>query len=327
MNHEDELVAWLQTLDPGTGLDRPGDDAAVLGRGRTARALTVDQQIAGVHVPSDLDPGVWARRLLAVNLSDLAAMGARPEAALLALAVPEEFPHRAFLRATVAACRSAGARLAGGDVARSSTAVTSMTLLGRRPPKGRWLRRNTGRPGDRLWVGGELGISALGQRLVARGARQKGRRVELPDLGPASSAVTRAAKHAVRRHLAPTPQLALGEWLGRRRAAVIDVSDGLTRDLHRLCRASGVGATISLDAVTKTRTSETLARAEGVSFLSLVLGGGEDYVLLFATGPRTTPPAHFGARPIGWLTAERGLWSETDGRRSPLEAEGWDHLA
>lgn len=331
MNREDELIDWLRRQQPGRGLHLPGDDGAVVGRGRAARALTVDQQIADVHVPSDLDPAVWARRLLAVNLSDLAALGARPMAALLTLAVPREFPIRTFLKAAVDACREAGVTLSGGDVARSPTPAAGMTLMGRRPPGGRWLRRDAACAGDRLWLGGPVGVSALGQRLVARGARMKGRRVTLPGRPELTTRLARLAREAVRRHLAPEPQLALGEWLGGRRAAAIDVSDGLTRDLARLCRASEVGAVLDLGSLPRPAAVDELAATLDTDFHASALGGGEDYVLLFAVGPRTTPPPRFAARPVGRVVAQRGLWAEnapdSDGGRQPLAPTGWDHLA
>jgi len=328
MNHEDELVAWLRTLQAGDSLGLPGDDAAVLGRGATARALTVDQQIAGIHVPADLDAAVWARRLLAVNLSDLAAMGAQPTAALLTLAVPPAFPTRPFLAALVTACHRRGTQLIGGDVARAPTAVTTLTAIGSRPAGGRWLARSAARPGDRLWLGGPVGLSALGQRLVARGSRLRANRPTLVGLPSLSSVLERLARRALRRHLEPSPQLDLGHWLGRRkRAAAIDISDGLARDLHRLCMASGVGARLDRGALPLTRAFNTLAETLGEDPLSLALGGGEDYCLLFSLPGNDEPPTLFGARPIGWII-DGGEVELVDGsRRTPLPPTGWDHLS
>jgi thiamine-monophosphate kinase len=326
MGREDELVAWLRSLQTGDPDRLPGDDGAIVGRGSAARVVTVDQQIAGVHVPSDLHPAVWARRLLAVNLSDLAAMGSVPQTAFLTLAVPPEFRPRPFLRALVAALKPLETSLAGGDTARAPRAVTTLTLIGRRVEGGRFVRRRDARAGDRLWIGGPLGLSALGQRLVARGARIEGRRrVRLPP-DTQGLGTRRVLAAAVRRHLEPRPQLELGRWLGRRpRAAAIDVSDGLGRDLHRLCRASGVGAVVAGDAL-PTGTLEPLAGHLGESALELALAGGEDYVLLFALPPRTRPPERFGAREIGRITAARSVLIEADGAQRALYDRGWDHL-
>ena len=323
---EDDLIAWLTTLQPGSGLDLPGDDAAILGRGAAARALTADQQIAGVHVPPDLDPGVWARRLLAVNLSDLAAMGAEPQAALLTVAAPRGFALRRFLSAAVDACEAAGIHLAGGDVARAASAVTTMTVVGRRPPGNRWVSRRAARAGDRLWLGGTVGTSALGQRLVARGARWTGRGVSLGAGLDLSTGLTKLAKKAVRRHLAPRPQLTLGRWLGStRRSTAIDVSDGLAQDLRRLCRASGVGATVDVDALPIDAALHSLAPSLGEDVYDLALGGGEDYVLLFALPPRTMPPASHGAVAIGRVLETRQVRFESGGRQKDVP-DGWDHL-
>lgn len=343
---EDDLLRWLRRrLRPpagATGTSQPpeliGDDAAVLPR--EAWAVTVDSQIAGVHVPPDLPAAVLARRLLAVNLSDLAATGAEPAYALLALSATTGFDHRAFFRALLAACRTAGLELAGGDLARHPAATTAtLTLFGRRPPGGRWLRRSAGRPGDVLWLGGTVGESAAGCRLLARGARWPGAigasgakgaggartRVELPPDLPA--ALGPAARRAVRRHLAPAPQLALGRWLGRqRRAAALDVSDGPARDLRRLAGESGVGAEVTAEALPLAAGFERLCGFLGVSALELALGGGEDYVLLFALPAGTAPPPAFGCREIGRLTRSRNLVLIDDGCRRPLPELGWDHL-
>lgn len=326
MTRERSLVDWLRSRQPGSGLGLPGDDAAVVESGGRRLAVTVDQQIAGVHVPEDLDPGVWARRLLAVNLSDIAAMGARPAAALLTLAVPPAFPIRRFLDAAVQACRRHDLVLAGGDMATAPVAVTTMTLLGRRPPRGRWLPRTAARPGDTVWVGGPLGGSAAGQRLVALGARWNGRRVDLP---PALEERFghRAARRAVRRHLDPKPQLELGEWLSRRRrAAAIDVSDGLGIDLSRLAAASGVGAEIDAQRLPIARSAIALAPRLGVAATELAFAGGEDYVLLFALPPSIRVPAELGAVAIGRTTAGGELVLVDRGARRPLPATGWDHF-
>ncbi len=327
MNREDSVIAWLRRRQSGGGLGLPGDDAAVLGSGASARALTADQQIAGVHVPADLDPTVWARRLLAVNLSDLAAMGAAPEAALLTLAVPDGYPVRRFLGAAVAACRKAGIPLVGGDLASSPTMVTTMTLVGRRQRRGRWVDRSAAASGDALWVGGTLGLSAVGQRWVARGARLSANRVTLPPEPTLPPMQQTAVRHAVRRHLAPNPQLALGGWLARRRrAAAIDLSDGLALDLARLMRESRVGAVIDAEALPIAPEVFELAPSLGQQALHLALGGGEDYVLLFTLPPRVRVPAEFGAIRIGRVTENAGIRLEYESALRPLEPAGWDHL-
>jgi thiamine-monophosphate kinase len=333
---EDELLAWLAGRLAADGLSLIGDDAALLplhdGKGgRTGGdrqgdwAVTVDSQIAGTHFPPDLDSSVVARRLLAVNLSDLAAIGAEPVYALLALNAPPGFDHRRFLGAFADACRAVPVTLAGGDLARAPLLVATATLIGRRRPGGRWLRRDAARAGDELWVGGTLGESALGRLLLAAGARMEAGRVQLPPRF-ARGADAAAARRAVRRHLLPTPQLALSAALAnRRRCACLDVSDGLARDLGRLVLASGVGATVEATALPVPARAASLAAALGADATALALGGGEDYVLLCALPPGATPPA--GLTRIGVVDTRPGLRLRGPDGEAALPELGWDHLA
>jgi thiamine-monophosphate kinase len=328
---EDRLLSWLRgriarSAAAGTA-PLLGDDAAVL----PARsfAVTVDSQIAGVHFPPDLPAAVLARRLLAVNLSDLAATGAEPAYAFLALSAASGFDHRRFFNAFLAACERFGVELAGGDLARQPQATTiTLTLLGTRPRGGRFLTRGKARPGDALWLSGTVGESAAGRFVIARGARFDGRSVRLP-LELDIPGMRRAARGAVRRHLLPEPHLAIGRWLGRqRRAAAIDLSDGLALDLSRLARESGVGAEVNAADLPLADRFAALCQAIDHAPLELALGGGEDYVLLFAISPQLVPPASFGCTRIGTITEGRRLrLLKQDGQTVPLPVLGWDHLA
>jgi thiamine-monophosphate kinase len=308
---ENRLIDWLRR-QPGGALI--GDDAAVLPAG--SFAVTVDHQISGVHFPPGLDPALAARRLLAVNLSDLAAMGGSPAYAFLALAAPPGFDHRRFFTALLAACRRHGLTLAGGDLARHSVLTTSLTLLGTKAEAARWLTRSGARPGHALWLGGTIGESAAGRLLIERGEPKE-----------ASASLQRAMRRAVRRHLQPTPQLALGRWLAdQKEGAAMDVSDGLARDLHRLCRASGVGAEVDAAALPFADRFLTLCRQIGADPLALALGGGEDYVLLF-TLPEGIAPPEPGVRRIGGITKGKRLVLLREGKHTTLPDAGWDHLA
>jgi thiamine-monophosphate kinase len=320
---EDALIAWLRTRLGGAA-SLIGDDAALLPLAGDF-ALTVDSQVEGVHFVPGLDAAAVALRLLAVNLSDLAAVGAEPAFGLLALSAPAGFDHRRFLRAFAAACRAAGVTIAGGDLARSPCTTATLTLLGRRRAGGQWLRRDAGRAGDGLWVGGTLGESALGQRLLAAGAGWRRGTVTLPaGLGLVGATAT-AARRAVRRHLLPAPQLALSATLAARpRCAAMDVSDGLARDLGRLTAASGTGAVVEAAALPLPATAARLAAALGEDAVQLALGGGEDYVLLFALPEGEVAPP--GCTRIGRLERRRGLRLVADGRTAELSALGWDHL-
>jgi len=320
---EDELVHWLRRTLGSPSRELIGDDAALLRLGGDW-ALTVDSQIEGTHFLSGLDPAVVARRLLAVNVSDLAAVGAVPAYGLLALSAPPGFDHRRFFRALGAEAKRYGIALAGGDLARAPIVVASLTLLGRRRAA-RWLRRDTARPGDALWIGGTLGESALGRLLLERGARWRNGRVELPPTLTLDAATTRAARRAVQRHLQPEPQLDLSARLVRqRRCACIDVSDGLGRDLARLIAASGVGVTVNADTLPLPRDTARLTAALGAHPLELALSGGEDYVLLFTLPQSARAP--LGAVHIGQIDKRSGLRLRRAGRIETLRALGWDHL-
>ena len=324
---EDRLIAWLAGF-AGAG-DRIGDDAVLLTLGKRRYALSVDTQRAGVHIPIDFDPADAARRLLAVSLSDLAATGAVPRWMLLALGIDDEAVARRFLRALVQAGSRYEIELIGGDTARPTTPGrldASLTVIGEVPPGGSPLTRDAASPGDRLWIAGPVGESAMGLDLVRRGGRIVKRRANLPEGIP--DPLTRVASRALRRHLEPRPQIDLGLLLGRRTpaGAAIDVSDGLAADAARLCRRSGVGCELDERQLALRADARRLANHLGREPLELVLAGGEDYILLF-----TLPPdAGFrcsGCRPIGRITTRPGLRLRlNDGTIETLPADGWDHL-
>ncbi len=331
---EDRLIHWLRgRLAGGSGTaagSGPGDDVAFLGL-TGDWAATSDQQIPGVHVPPGLDEALIARRLLAVNLSDLAAAGARPRFALSQIAAAPSFDVKRFLGALVSACRSAGVELVGGDVARSSATVTSLTLLGRRAARGRWLARGDLRAGDRIWLGGPVGESRLGRAVLERTAVPARGRPRLPAAG-IPQGLRRAAAAALNRHLEPLPQLDLGGWLARRRrCGAIDVSDGLLLDLTRLASAGEVALTIEAGRLPLAPGHDSLADHLGLDPLDASLTGGEDYVLAFGLPPAIRPPAEFGATAIGRALERRPgrrrlAVTGLGGRQLP-ETSGWDHLA
>lgn len=330
--NEDELTSWLRRRCPSIG-----DDAAFL-RPRRDLALSTDSQREGVHFPSEAPPSVVGRRLLAVNLSDLAAVGAEPRHALCTLASPVEWDRRSFFEGLLEACDEFGVELIGGDLSRSRDVHASLTILGERTRRGRFLERSAARPGQSLWLAGTLGESHLGLRLLQAGG--------LPSGTPKS--LQSAARVFETRHLRPEPQLEVGQWLARRRTpcAAIDISDGLGLDAGRLARASRVNLCFLESALEET-TADLVAFRQIAARLGLDPSiarwtGGEDYALLFTADRsldralRNLSSRHAPSR-IGEVRAGTGectirLDSSGDGREVacedllPTQTLGWDHL-
>lgn len=332
---EDQLLRWLrQRLAKEKKADEQrvgaagdgaigellGDDAAKIAC-REDLAITMDTQIEGVHFFPLLPPAQIAERALAVNLSDLAAMGAVPRYAFLSLTSPPHFDRRAFFRAFLRSARATGLRLAGGDLSSAGHVQVVITLLGAR--QGRFLERSGAAPGEVIYVGGEVGVSGLGYLLLKEGARLVGSRLELP--AGLEKRFSAAARKAIRRHLGPIPQLALGTELAKLPGGgALDISDGLAKDLHRLCRESGVGARITAETLPMPLPYRRLAERLGTPWQDLALGGGEDYVLLFTLAPEIPPPA--GAVAIGkTIRGSTVSWIEK-GRLRPLPSLGFDHF-
>jgi len=279
-----------------------GDDAAVL-RARAGEEIVVstDAFVEGVHFRFDHEAPVTAGRRAAVGcLSDLAAMGARPLGLLLALAVPPRLPLArllAFVRGVQREARRHGAPLVGGNVTRARELSATLTAIGA-VRRGHALRRGGGRAGDRLFVTGALGRSAL--------ERARGR-----------------VRHAA------APRLAVGRRLARLRGvgACIDVSDGLLGDLGHVCRASRVAARIDATRVPRPAGFEAACRRLGLDAERLALAGGEDYELLFSVRSRG-PGAADLARRLGLPVTEIGRLEagRPRVRGVPPGALGWRHF-
>lgn len=334
---EERFVAWLRRRVPRPELI--GDDTAELAaRGRLI--ATVDQQIEGTHFAAGLDPRAVGRRLVAVNLSDLAASGARPRWALLALGVPPESDPRPLVEGVLAESKRHGLVLAGGDVAHAPALAATLTLLGEKERGDATLGRDRARPGHALWLGGTVGESALGCELMLRGVSVVGKAVLFSDQDEdedqdlqLGERLLGAARRAVLRNVLPIPQLELGRWLAalgpRRAGACIDVSDGVAKDLRRLCSASDVGAELDLPALRRatSRDFESLAVALGLDPVAVALAGGEDYVLLFTLPPSVEPPAAFRCVRVGRIVrGSRVVMIDREGGRHDLPNLGWDHL-
>jgi len=235
--------------------------------------LTVDALVAGVHFLPDDPPDLIARKLLRVNLSDLAAKGAEPVGVLLAAAFPRGVGAgwlRGFAAGLGQDLATFGLPLLGGDtVATPGPLTLSLTALGR-VPAGQGLERRGARPGDQVWVSGTIGDGALGLRAARR---------ELPGLAAEDVAFL------ADRYRVPQPRMGLGSRLRGLAGAAMDISDGLVQDLGHLCRVSGVGARVEAARVPLSPPARR-ALAEGMVTLADLLCGGDDYELLF-----TAPPA------------------------------------
>jgi thiamine-monophosphate kinase len=287
-----------------------GDDAAVLRLSPGEELVaTVDAVVEGVHFTRRFTPEEIGWKALAVNLSDLAAMGARPLWALVALATPPAADPARLVRIGrgIAACaRRHGTSVVGGNVTAARELSLTVTVLGA-VRRGRALLRSGARPGDLLVVSGTLGDASLGIR-------------------PGSAA------GPVARQRRPRPRLALGRAaVGIARAAV-DLSDGLLQDLGHLCAASGVGARVEVDRLPLSAAYRAATRRSRDPLLG-ALSGGEDYELLLAVPPSRVEALRAAARRVrtpvtvvGALEARRGVRVVGGGRLLHPRQAGHDHL-
>lgn len=298
---ERELVARARELFSS----RIGDDAAVVGE----QVLTNDMLIEDVDFTRATPIRFIARKSLAVNLSDLAAMGARPLYALLALAMPEWARAQAgeLFEAYAEAAKEHAIEIVGGDLSRAEKLTISITAIGTATNP---LLRSGAKKGDRIYLSRPIGGAAAGLQLL--------------NVEGSSYAEKEFIKSAVRRQLDPEPEVELGLKLVGNATACIDVSDGLSTDLHHLCRASNCGAEIEKERIPVFPDLQTHARRLGIDVREAVLNGGEEYALLFTSPMREAELSSALKRPvyaIGRITEGEVL---LDGQ--PLLPRGWDHF-
>jgi len=329
---EDALVRAIRELsaragDAGGVRVGIGDDCAVLEPHAGATVLaTTDLLLEDVHFrrrwaePADIG---W--KALAVNLSDIAAMGGRPRWALVALACPEETTAEevvAFYEGALALARPHDVAVVGGDTSASPAGwLVNVTLLGEATGAPRL--RSSARPGDRLAVTGPLGRAAAGLAVLERGTAP-------PGVSAAHLADVTAA------HLRPRPRVEEGAWLGGAAGvtAMMDVSDGIGIDLPRLAAESGVAARIDVDRLPVDEATRAVAAALGADATAWATGGGEDYELLLSCESaaferlRRGLADRFGVRltAIGEVTAGTGVSWRLHGREITV-ARGFEHFA
>lgn len=304
----------------GAGAIDLADDAAVLDVPAGRRlVVAADAMVEGVHYLPDDPPETVGRKLLRVNLSDLAAMGAAPLGYLMTTSFPRGIADdwiAAFARGLAEDQRAFAIDLLGGDTtATPGPACLSLTILGTVAP-GAVLRRAGARAGDDVWVSGTIGDGPLGLRVL---------RGDLP--GDAEG-------HLVRRYRLPEPRLALGEAVAGLAHAGMDVSDGLAQDLGHLCRAGGCAAVVEAAAVPLSAAARD-ALGRDAALLPALLTGGDDYELLFAAAPADRAAIAAAAAAAGTPATRIGRFTEgapevtvlaADGTRMPLSRGGWSHF-
>lgn len=290
---EFELIRrFLAPLATAAGAGRLEDDAAFLDTPDDGRlVVTTDTMVEGVHFPGDGPPGLIARRLLRCNLSDLAAMGARPEGYLLNLALPGRIDDpwlEAFAAGLAEDQQAFAISLLGGDTVATPGALTlTVTAFG---PASTPVRRSGARPGDRVFVTGPIGDGCFGLKAV-RGE------IDAPRLAE--------------RYWLPSPRFGAAEGA----AAAADISDGLVADLGHICRASGVAAVIDLEAVPLSPEVAALGPEARLEALT----GGDDYELVLAA-------RESAAIPVGRIVSGEGVTViDSAGQPVPLARQGYRH--
>ncbi len=303
-------VAKRRSRFPGVGI---GDDCAVVPIPRGHQVLvTTDFSLENIHFRRAWHPPESVgHRCLTRGLSDVAAMGGDPRAVFLSLALPGSLPQSwvdGFLNGLLKLAGDFKVELAGGDTAESPGGILADIVVLGSVPKGKAVLRSGARPGDRIYVTGELGASAATLDLLSQG-----KKLRPLDYG---------------RHFYPTPRVAVGRFLREKGLAssMIDISDGLSTDLGHVCEESGVGAQIETGSIPLARVGKPGRRVD----LRFALHGGEDYELLFtATEGKKVPPriAGVAVRQIGVITRGRKvLLGNKKGVRQELLPQGWEHF-
>ncbi len=304
-----------RAVSKGSLLRGIGDDCAVLRLPAGQESLvTTDFSLEGIHFRRDWHPPESVgHRCLTRGLSDIAAMGGEPVAAFLSLALPRGLPQswvRCFIRGLLKLAKEFGVTLAGGDTAESPSGILADIIVIGTAPKGKSVLRSGARPGDRIFVSGELGGSAAAVAKMKSKPKKKLDRRHYP------------------RHFYPEPRLELGRTLRERgwASAMIDTSDGLSTDLAHLCEESNVGAEIDAALIPRARVGKPARQVD----LDLALHGGEDYELLFSVAAGKRIPAQIAGvalTQIGHITrSPKILVRNASGTAHELAPRGWQHF-
>ncbi|MDP9360536.1 MAG: thiamine-phosphate kinase [Acidobacteriota bacterium] len=299
---ERDLIRRVRELFP-----RAGDDAAIVG----TQVITNDVLVENVDFTRDVPLRFVARKSLVVNLSDIAAMGGRPQYAVVAIGSPDEGRIATLIEEIALAAREHDVEIVGGDLSRAAEIFVSVTVIGEATQP---ILRSGARRGDRIYLSRPIGGSAAGLALLRRGTVAAG------------YAEREFIESAKRRHLEPEAEVALGLKLAGIATSCIDVSDGLSTDLHHLCDASNVGAAIESERIPVFPDLQRAGPPLGINVRDAVLHGGEEYALLFTSSLREAELSTRLGRPvyaIGRIVEERGVRINGE----PLAAGGFDHFA
>lgn len=328
--NELELIEHVRRLADGGTADGLimgiGDDCAVVEKGGgMVWLLTMDTLIESVHFRRDWHPPeLLGRKAVAVNVSDIAAMGGRPLFALLSLGLPADFDPawaKRFMQGLTAACREQGCLLIGGDTVRSPERVAlTVTLIGEMR-KEQVLRRDTAQPGDTIFVSGPLGWSAAGLALLQAG----------------KTLADAEWRQLILAHLNPQPRVELGRFLAASGLvhAMMDMSDGLATDLAQICTASKVGAAVEAELLPGGGELAAAAELLNADPLRWMLSGGEDYELLFTTASENSEELRRQAAEQGWTIYPAGRIIAGQGLRlvrscgrieEHISFQGFDHF-
>jgi len=276
--------------------------------------ITTDFTLEGIHFRRDWHPAESVgHRCLARGLSDIAAMGGEPVAAFLSLALPRDLPQSwvgRFLRGLLSLAEKHGVTLAGGDTAESPNGILADIIVVGTAPPGKALLRSGARPGDRIFVSGELGGAAAAVLEMRNRPKKKLKPQDYP------------------RHFYPEPRVELGRILREKglATAMIDLSDGLSTDLAHICEESGVGAEIESAHIPRARVGKPARKVD----LAFALHGGEDYELLFTARPGKRIPSQVAGvalTQIGHITRQRKIFLMNQQNIAyELVPRGWEYF-
>lgn len=312
---------FIHSIKQKYGLDRVGDDCAVLPKDDSSDlVITADLLVEGIDFRLDwTTPEFLGHKSLAVSLSDIAAMGAVPEWALLSLGVPPGLWGDHFLEMFYMGWHDLasefGVELVGGDISRTPDQMVVDSIVGGSVVRGKAILRSGARPGDEIYVTGTLGGAAAGLEHL-----QQGERLES----------LQEKKHlpAILRQVRPNPQLKAAAYLRAEEipTAMIDISDGLSSDLRHLAEASEVGATLWMDSIPIDENASV--RDSSFTRAEKALHGGEDFELLFTVDPKKISREKLADfRKIGAVTANVGIIELIiDGEAQILEPKGYRHF-